>query len=184
VSIFFRNTMNSLQSHRLLNRAVRHFSATTQLNGHGSNLYNRVHGNLPHLYVEQLYNTDETLDTVPHSSDPVHRMFPRIAAHSPLGLRPYDLNKAWDAFVLWSLIYGIVTIFLVCHLVRFPNIYKHILETFLLQYTYQREYGEEYVWQYGGGPLNPNKWTFQRSPLEQLGLVKEYRTDLDYPDDL
>lgn len=33
----------------------------------------------------------------------------------------------------WSMIYGIVTIFLVCHLVRFPNIYKHILETFLLQ---------------------------------------------------
>eukprot|EP00668_Euglena_longa_P011142 GGOE01013521.1.p1 GENE.GGOE01013521.1~~GGOE01013521.1.p1 ORF type:complete len:172 (-),score=14.13 GGOE01013521.1:154-669(-) len=158
--------------------------ALTRARGHGSNLYNRVHGNLPQLYVEQLYNTDEILDTVPHSSDPVHHMFPKCAGASPLGFRPYDNNKLWDTFVLWSIVYGVVTIFCLLHILKYPQIWKHMFETLTFQYTYQREIGEEYVWQYGGGNLNPRKWKFVKSPLEELGLVTEYRSDLDYPDDM
>ena len=54
--------------------------------------------------------------------------------------------------------------------------------TSFAQYTYERELGEEYFWQWGG-LMHPSKAKFIKNPLEELGLITELRTDMDTPDD-
>jgi hypothetical protein len=151
--------------------------------GDASNLYNRVHGSVPQLYVEQLYGVNEVTDTVPHSTDGGHPTFWRFAASTPLGQRPYDLEDPLQAFSLFFWIYGLIGLVLFANFLKYTSTWRHLFETLTFQYTYERELGEEYVWQWGGGVLHHEKATFIKNPLEQLGLVTELRTDMDYPDD-
>lgn len=167
---------------RYVNSLLRKAIIAQRTRGGGSNLYNRVHGSVPSLYVEQLYDVDEARDTVPHSTDGGHPMFPKFAEATPQGRRPYNAEIFEEGFALFFWLYGVIGIIFFLHMLRYWSTWRHLFETLTLQYTYEREIGEEYFWQYGG-VIEPNRIQFIKNPLEELGLVKEYRTDMDSPDD-
>ena len=50
--------------------------------------------------------------------------------------------------------------------------------TSFAQYTYERELGEEYFWQWGG-LMHPSKAKFIKNPLEELGLITELKLNLE-----
>jgi hypothetical protein len=137
-------------------------------------------GNTNHIYVEMLYSGEEMYYSTPHTSDSVHQMFPHIAEASNNGVKAYDVNIPHRALAIGLWVYGPVCLVLGLYILKYTSIFKHLWECITLQYTYEREYGEEYLVSFAGIHSS-----FVRNPLERLGLVKGYSNKgLDYPDDM